>query len=163
MLYFTKMKNTSNQVESVRRQINAYGFNNFVSAAKTRLMTLSSGTVEYAILKYLIENAVGAENAKVWREINDHIKELGFRTTKNKFQTGLLKHSRSHLYYIGSGGSGYYLIEKQSDVDATSTFYEQRIGGEQANWDVVKHLASKARFEETHAGNHKPADNEALN
>ena len=93
-------------IENLIRQIQAYGFNGFIEAARTRLKLLDPKTPDHAILSYLLKNAIGAGKAKTWDEINAHLKKLGHKMTKNYFQTNLLKHSRRYTYFIDQATTG---------------------------------------------------------
>lgn len=140
------MKNKSTAVQSIIRQISAYGFNNFVDATKTYLKVLDPESAEHVILEYLLTSAVGQENAKNWTAINRHLKARNIKMTKNKWQTDYLQLSRRSMHYVGSSHAGYFIFGKQSDVEATIKFYLQRIAKEEEHLRSLIFAASKANF-----------------
>lgn len=132
--------------ETIKRKIDAYGFTNFIDAANTQLKLMASGTVDHAILEYLLKHAVGAENAKNWKQISGHLDNLGLKIPKNRFQNNLLQQSRRNTYFIGSSHKGFFIFEKPSDVEKALAFYNRRIDQEMANRDALRLLASKVDF-----------------
>ena len=113
---------------------------------RTQLKLLTPGTSDYAILEFLLNSAVGVENAKTWKQISEHLDEFGLKIPKNSFQNGLLQRSRRNPFYIGSCNKGFFIIMTQADVDATCNFYRARTQQELANWDALRELAPKADF-----------------
>jgi hypothetical protein len=140
------MKKHTSPLESIKRQYEAYGFTNFVDAAETHRKTLDPESFEHAILTFLLNHGVGLENAKSWKEISAHIRKQGHRITKNRFQIGLLQKSRRSLFYISSNNSGYFLCNRDSDVQANTSFYESRVAKERSHWDAILFLAARAKF-----------------
>ncbi|MES2920656.1 MAG: hypothetical protein V4819_03880 [Verrucomicrobiota bacterium] len=140
------MKYKNNPTQSIFRQIQAYGFNNFVEATETYLKVLDPESAEYVILEYLLTSAVGQENAKNWATINRHLKARNIKMTKNRWQTDYLQRSRRSRHYVGSSHAGYFIFGKQSDVEATVKFYLQRIAKEEEHLRSLIFAASKANF-----------------
>ncbi len=147
------MKNKPYPIDSIIRQHEAYGFVNFVEAAKTYLKTLVPGEVEHAILSYLLQSAVGMENAKNWKQISQHLKKHGHKLTKNKFQNNLLQSSRKSLFFIGSGCKGFFLFSSKHDVHSTLQFYDTRIATESSHRLALHYLSCHASFDGPADGN----------
>jgi hypothetical protein len=146
---FPCMKTRSiDPVQNISRQINAYGFTNFIDEAKLRLALLNPESVEYAIIEFLLNHAVGRKNAKNWKIIDAHLKQKGLEISKNTFQTSILKKSRKSPFFIGSNYDGYFIIETKSDVESVRTFYKHRIAKEEANLNALAFLDSRARLKE---------------
>ena len=135
-------------IANLSRQIEAYGFAGFIEAAKTQLKLMDPHSADHAILSFLLKNAIGAEKAKTWDEINAHLAKLGHRMTKNAFQTNLLKHSRRNLYFIGSNHDGYFLLRDMGDIMAVNGFYDGRIRKEMEHRETLQFLASQLPGEE---------------
>jgi hypothetical protein len=142
------MTTITTPTQSIQRQIDAYGFTDFIDAAKTQLKITDPDSADHAILDFLLKHGVGAENAKCWKQINEHLSGLGLKMPKNYFQTNMLQRSRRNTFYIGSCHKGFFLIAKQSDVDTTLAFYKGRIAKENANRDALLFLATQAKFKD---------------
>ena len=84
-------------------------------------------------LEYLLANGVGHRNAKTLETIVDHLQTRGLAMNNTQFQQGVLAHSRSADYFIGSGRHGYFLIDTIDDAIVMRDFYETRIASEQQN------------------------------
>lgn len=96
----------------------------FIAAAQAHLATLPANCDEAKILAYLLASAQGSQNAKSWTSISTNVAP---RITKEEFQQGLLSRSRSADYFIGSCGSGYFIIASQADVDVAGNYLASRV------------------------------------
>lgn len=98
------------------------------------LKTMNRRSRDYAVLKFLREDAVGPENAKCWREIQQHLRKLGLGEYRQaEFQTGFLQHSREQNFFIASHHKGYYLPGKPEDFGPYLSTSSKRIRGQQTN------------------------------
>jgi len=90
------------------------------------------GLNETAILTYLVANAVGRANAQPWKKINAHLRSFqpSIVMKKQDFQHGLLAHSRSQNYFIGSSNKGFFIIDDIGDARASASYYISRIQAE---------------------------------
>jgi hypothetical protein len=91
-----------------------------------------------ATLEYLLNNAVGRHNAVTLDSIVTHLQGAGFNMTSTGFQQSVLAASRSADYFIGSGHSGYFLIDNIGDAQEMRDFYETRIRAETQNLDNLR-------------------------
>ena len=116
---------------------------NFLEEAKRYVATLRQGTKERVAIEYLLENAVGWENAKPWPEIKAHLDGQGVSMSKNTFQASVVVPSRAGKVFIGStdrGIKGYFIIAKAEDGRVMRAWYEKRINRERANLDNLSKL-----------------------
>ncbi len=90
------------------------------------------GVNETEILSFLISNAVGRTNAKSWKKINAHLRNLPtpIVMVKQDFQHGLLSHSRANNYFIGSSNRGFFIIDDVQDARTSAGYYRSRIQSE---------------------------------
>lgn len=115
----------------------------FLAEAKRYVVTLPVGTKERVAIEYMLENAVGWENAKPWPEIEAHLNDHKIRMSKNTFQASVVGPSRAGKVFIGStdsGIKGYFIIAKSQDGRVMRAWYEKRINKEQANLDNLNKL-----------------------
>jgi hypothetical protein len=119
-------------------------FRGVLPAVDKLLPNLGVTTPEYAIMKFLRDNAVGQEDAKSWKEIQPHLRKSGHGSyTKRIFQVGFLQFCRRNEYFIASSNKGYYLPEKTEDFAPYVTATEARIRGEEANLHVALTLMKR--------------------
>lgn len=128
-------------IDSLKRQIEAHGFENFTEAMETQIKLLEENTADRLILEYLLKNAKGAAKAKSWKRINAHLKANGIIHSKQMFQKMLLQRSRKSTYFIGSGYKGYFVIESPTDVAVVRDFYNTRMTKELQHLQTVEFLA----------------------
>lgn len=107
----------------------------FVKAARKALQSLDSQSSNYAILTFLIDNAVGRSNAKTWNAIKQHLLDRGLKANKNQFQHNLLSESRSWQsdVFIASSRQGYFIIRDRDDAAAMVDWYNARIQAEEVH------------------------------
>jgi hypothetical protein len=90
-----------------------------------------------ATLEYLLENAVGHQNAVPLSTIVAHLQSIGLNLTETGFQQTVLAESRGRDYFIGSGRRGYFLIDSLQDAKVMAAFYEVRIQAEQQTLQIL--------------------------
>ena len=93
--------------------------------------------------KYLLQNAVGAANAKPIDLILAHLDANGIHMNGSKFQTTILAETREGGIFIGSGQHGYFLIETEQDAQSTHAFYTSRIASEVQRIARLEHLSTQ--------------------
>lgn len=121
------------------------------------LESIDSDSSHHAVLSYLRKHALGHKNAKPWKQILAHLKNLGFKMSKNAFQTGLLQASRKYGFFVASCANGFYLPKNASDFLPYESFMEKRIEGEQANLNEAKRLRILLeKVEDTQRRSRKP-------
>ena len=103
----------------------------FILAARRELANLNSGTPNHAILDYLINNALGAANAKSWDVIETRCNRNGVVVDKQAFQQGFLAETRDGDIFSGSCSRGYFIIQNRGDAVEAANFYRVRIAREQ--------------------------------
>jgi len=116
----------------------------FFESCITNAHTLARTTAERAILDYLLENAVGKNNAKSWDTISFALKDEHTLPTKEGFQMGLLARSRGSDAFIGSCPAGYFIINGLEDAFACLNFYLKRISVEQQRVESLRKLIESA-------------------
>jgi hypothetical protein len=84
-------------------------------------------------LEFLLTGGAGKSNAVTLRTIVAHLNERGIDISENQWQTTVLADSRRADFFIGSGGTGYFLIETVDDAREMADFYDTRIQAEQEN------------------------------
>ncbi len=92
-------------------------------------------------LEYLLQRAVGRQNAVPLPTIVADLRSQGLSLTETGFQQTILAESRDGDYFIGSGRRGYFLIETQADAEEMRDFYLDRIRAEQGNLDNLRRQA----------------------
>jgi hypothetical protein len=115
----------------------------FVASARERVERLPVNNPERLILEFLLQNGVGAGRALPWRVIESQLKKHGVRMTREDFQQTHLKSSRENKIFIGSGPSGFFLIQSQSDARKCAAFYRKRIAKETANLENLERLTAE--------------------
>lgn len=103
----------------------------FVTEAHQLLGNLPQGTANHAILEYLINNALGAGNAKSWDAIEAHCAGIPIGVDKLDFQQGFLAETRDGGVFIGSCSKGYFIIQDRDDAIVAADFYRTRIDRQQ--------------------------------
>jgi hypothetical protein len=93
-------------------------------------------------LEYLLQNAVGRQNAVTLPTIVENLRARGVPLTETGFQQTVLAESRDRDYFIGSGRRGYFLIESEQDAAEMRDFYEERIRAEQQNLANLRRQAA---------------------
>jgi hypothetical protein len=93
-------------------------------------------------LEFLMQHAVGRQNAVPLATIVSHLRSRGLNLTETGFQQTVLAESRDRDYFIGSGRRGYFLIETREDAEAMRDFYGQRIRAEQQNLGNLRRQAA---------------------
>lgn len=114
----------------------------FLTEAINALPTLPNS--EFTILEYLINNAVGRNNAKSWETIAAQCATLGVVVDKLNFQQGFLANTRDGQIFIGSCTRGYFLIQDRDDALLAAEFYRTRINRQQQH---LTHLENLVRGE----------------
>lgn len=110
---------------------------------------------DYVVLSYLREHAVGPENAKCWREIQQHLRQYSHGNYKREeFQMGFLQYSRQQDFFIASYHKGFYLPGKPDDFGPYLSTTSRRIRGQQANQRAAIRLG---RLQEERETSRKPA------
>ena len=99
----------------------------FVTEAHQLLANLPQGTANHAILGYLINNAIGANNAKSWDAIEAHCSGILIGVDKLDFQQGFLAETRDGGVFIGSCSRGYFIIQDRDEAMVAADFYRTRI------------------------------------
>ena len=116
----------------------------FVSATENLLSHYPEDAPERILLTYLLNNAVGRENAKPWRIIEGVLAQNGHDWRVQKFQQGLLKKSREGQAYIASNDHGefrgYFIIDERADAELMADWYRERIATEQQRLDHLEGL-----------------------
>ena len=92
-------------------------------------------------LEYLLQRAVGRQNAVPLPTIVTDLRARGVNLTETGFQQTVLAQSRDGDYVIGSGRRGDFLIDSQQDAEEMRDFYEERIRAEQQNLDNLRRQA----------------------
>lgn len=132
-------------------------FRGVLPAVDRLLPNLGATSREYAIMKFLRDNAVGPENAKCWKEIQPHLRKCGHgHYTKRKFQVGFLQFCRGTNFFIASCPKGFFLPDKPDDFIPYVTATEARIRGEKANLHVAVTLMKRQQEDETIRQSRKP-------
>jgi hypothetical protein len=111
----------------------------FIIAARRELANLNPGTPNHSILDFLINNALGAVNAKSWDAIEAHCNQNQVVVDKQAFQQGFLAETRDGDIFIGSCSRGYFIIQDRGDAIVAADFYRVRIAREQQH---VAHLGN---------------------
>jgi hypothetical protein len=93
-------------------------------------------------LEYLMQHAVGRQNAVTLPTIVADLRTRGLNLTETGFQQTVLAESRSRDYFIGSGRRGYFLIDSHQDAEEMRDFYEERIRAEQQNLANLRRQAA---------------------
>jgi hypothetical protein len=93
-------------------------------------------------LDYLIQNAIGRNNARPLADVLRHLASHGIHMSGPQFQTTILADTRVGDIFIGSGSHGYFLIDNSADAQAALQFYESRIRSELARINHLKQLAA---------------------
>lgn len=109
----------------------------FLSAAQGHVQKLQPGSTDRLILEFLLQNAVGRQNAQPWSALDTHLRQHGVSIRQQSFQQGLLKKSREGQLFIGSNdhgvGKGYFLIQDREDAEIIRQWYLRRIQVEQGH------------------------------
>lgn len=92
-------------------------------------------------LEYLLQRAVGRQNAVPLPTIVAGLRAQGLNLTETGFQQTVLAQSRDGDYFIGSGRRGYFLIDTQQDAEEMRDFSEERIRAEEQNLDNLMRQA----------------------
>ena len=72
----------------------------FIIAAHRELANLNPGTPNHSILNYLINNALGAANAKSWDAIEAHCNQNQVVVDKQAFQQGFWQRRATATYSL---------------------------------------------------------------
>jgi len=100
------------------------------------------------IINYLLENALGHENAKPWNMIDLALKVEGVNISKAKFQQTILKDSRKSSMFIGSNdhgiAKGYFIINSLKDAQVMLDWYKKRIKVETERKDHLELLITES-------------------
>ncbi len=118
----------------------------FLASARRLLGTFPAGTTEHAILDFLINNAVGADNAKSWDAIETHCAGLPVLVDKLDFQQGFLAQTRDGDVFIGACPKGYFIIQDRDDALVAADFYRSRIAREQEHVAHLQDLVIRAAW-----------------
>jgi len=112
----------------------------FFTEANTVLPTLPQGSANRAILEYLLNNALGKDNAKSWDMIEAHCAAIPVDVDKLDFQQGFLAQTRDEQIFIGSSSHGYFIIQNRDDAVKAASFYQSRIARQQEHLDHLTDL-----------------------
>ena len=115
----------------------------FVDAARAAVDALPNTDPTGIVLQFLLDNAVGRENAVPWPRVRQHLLDNGRALSKNAFQQGILKQTREGVVFIGSSNRGYFLIADAADAAEMRDFYLVRIAKENARLDRLRRLADE--------------------
>jgi hypothetical protein len=114
----------------------------FITAAKRRVADGPADSVS-ATLEFLLQNAVGRDNAISTRNVMNHLETLNFVfTSVPQFQQTVLRETRVNDYYIAANRSGLFLIETQEDAQEAYNFINNRIQSELRNLGNIERIAS---------------------
>jgi hypothetical protein len=98
-------------------------------------------------VRYLLDNAVGIDNAISTNRIIEHLRHEGFRTYREGWQINVLGALRDRGIFIASKrGKGMYIIETTSDCRAAIRSIEDRIEVENARLNTLRRLCREANF-----------------
>ena len=118
----------------------------FLAAAEKALAEEERSLAFRAVMKFLLENAVGCENARPWGEIDRHLWREGIVLKKTAFQQTVLNstQSKESNIFIGSTdrgkAAGYFLIRNKEDAEVAREFYTRRIEAQRTNLDHLELL-----------------------
>ena len=91
-----------------------------------------------AFLKYMINNAFGANNAKSLSEVKDAI---GYKGPTNNFQQQIvLPFKRESTFFIGSSNKGIFIVSSKEDAEIVVDFYQKRIDSETNQLNNLKNV-----------------------
>jgi hypothetical protein len=96
----------------------------FLPAVQREINNRNPGDPIRVALEYLVEHAVGRHNAIPLSTLVTVLSGRGVHLTETDFQQTVLAQSRDRDYCIGSGRSGYFLIESQADAEEMRDSYE---------------------------------------
>jgi hypothetical protein len=112
---------------------------------------------EYAVLKFLRQNAIGPQNAKRWKEIEPHLHKCGHGNyKKRKFQMIFLQDCRKNDCFIAAYQKGYYLPRTPEDFIPYVNFTANRIKAQKDNLKSARTRMRLQQEDETKRKSRKP-------
>lgn len=113
----------------------------FIDSARELVPTLQEDDPMRITLEYLLERAVGADNAVLIETVLIHLRSRGIEISRESFQHEVLGASRKGAVFIGVRiKKGIYLIESEEDARTTWNFYHSRIASEQTHLQYLEDL-----------------------
>lgn len=108
----------------------------FVQETEAAVKAMPENSQARIALTFLLNNAVGWENAKSAKKIVKAVESIsGLDYTKHKFQTQVVRLSRSAAagFFIGTSRKGFFVIASARDVAVSECWYKHRIAAETVN------------------------------
>lgn len=94
-----------------------------------------------ATVRFLLNNAVGLENAKSTNAIINHLKEQGFLVQRSQWEISILGVLRDHGIFIGSHrNKGMYIINSELEARKVYSSYKKRILKEMQRMELLKKI-----------------------
>lgn len=105
----------------------------FMPAVRREIRSRPLGDPVRLTLEFLVHSDASLATPVTKRQIVDHLRARGVRTSGPHFQQTVLAESRANDYFIGSNHRGYFLIRSIREARSMQSFYDRRIAAERAN------------------------------
>lgn len=90
-------------------------------------------------VEYLVNNAVGLENAKSTNNIINHLKEEGLPIQRSEWEIRILGTLRDHGIFIGAHrNKGMYIIKSEAEAKKVYSSYKRRIFKEMDRMELLR-------------------------
>ena len=113
----------------------------FLNDVRQTIRNLPANDPLRRTLEFLLQNAVGKNNAVPFAQIDRHLRRHNIVMSMQTFQHTVLHSTRVGTIFIASFNRGYFLIQDPDDAITMRDWYRNRIRSEARNLVNLRRLA----------------------